>query len=368
MNPTSLQPPGERGRRNTNKHISVVAALLLCLPSSAVAQCPSSSFRDPESPGVSLPTHAVASQSQADALIFPPAFYLPSNNSLRVVLPTQPFVDVVAANTQTNCPHLQSNLANFHDPSIWSDGIVPGALPNTDITIPSNTKVLLSSCSLPSNITLGTITIPFGSSLIFADANITLHIRGFVVAGSLQLGSSTCRLASFINVTFHGTRPNATSLAAGFPSAEVKGMIVTGTFDAHSVQYSPTWARLAATAKVNSSVLYLQAGAVSWEIGQQILITTTTIKDSRDWHENEVKTISQIFKLPDYDVTAVVVSTPLRYNHYGGREYQAEVGLLSRRMVFQGHQNDSEPTDMLPIACNDTLYSSYPCANSSLTG
>lgn len=38
----------------------------------------------------------------------------------------------------------------------------------------------------------------------------------------------------------------------------------------------------------------------------------------------------------------IVFTPPLRYFHYGGQEYQAEVGVLDRRITIQGNFADSE--------------------------
>jgi hypothetical protein len=53
--------------------------------------------------------------------------------------------------------------------------------------------------------------------------------------------------------------------------------------------------------------------------------------------------------------------------------YQAEVGLLTRKIVIQGSASDSEPTDPDPLTCTTTerwIYGNYnePCPNTDLTG
>lgn len=44
-------------------------------------------------------------------------------------------------------------------------------------------------------------------------------------------------------------------------------------------------------------------------------------------------------------VCAVRLTRPLSFTHYGGFEYQAEVALLTRNILIQGDQFNSEPTD-----------------------
>ena len=74
---------------------------------------------------------------------------------------------------------------------------------------------------------------------------------------------------------------------------------------------------------------------MNWEVGQQIVVTATILNDL-NYNQNEVVTI--VAKKG----RAVVFTPPLRYFHYGGQEYQAEVGLLDRRITIQGNFADSE--------------------------
>jgi len=151
----------------------------------------------------------------------------------------------------------------------------------------------------------------------------------------------------------------------------VKGIAVTGQIDIHGMQFFPTWSRLAMTAEIGDKYVFLQ-DMVNWQPGQQIFITTTELKDARDWHRNEVRTIVKVWKTTiDATVAAIELDTPLTYKHYGGREYQAEVGLLSRNIVVQGDASNSNPTDTVNATCTDPTggtKSTYPCPNKYLTG
>ena len=115
---------------------------------------------------------------------------------------------------------------------------------------------------------------------------------------------------------------------------------------------------------------------MNWEAGQAIVITTTAFKDARDWHQNEVATIKGVYKIRKgaakasaaRAVSVVEVAAPLSHEHWGGSEYQAEVGLLTRRIVIEGSAADSEPSKTSPVGCSDASYSSYPCETSFLDG
>ena len=68
------------------------------------------------------------------------------------------------------------------------------------------------------------------------------------------------------------------------------------------------------------TTLLLQ-GVVNWKPGQQVLLVTTALKDSRDWHHNEVLTIAAVPLLQDTQwagsgVGAVVVlASAAQYDH-----------------------------------------------------
>eukprot|EP00808_Paulinella_micropora_P004982 g27531.t1 len=108
----------------------------------------------------------------------------------------------------------------------------------------------------------------------------------------------------------------------------------------------------------------------SLQAGQSVLISTTELKDARDWHHNEQRVIVATRKTTlGSAVTAIQLDSPLSFTHYGGREYQAEVSLLSRNFKVQGDEVSSEPTDTANAICKDPdTTSTYPCPDKYLTG
>jgi hypothetical protein len=146
--------------------------------------------------------------------------------------------------------------------------------------------------------------------------------------------------------------------------------------------FQPTWTRLARTAGPSSavgsgvlndpSIIFVQE-AVNWEVGQQIVVTTSILLDCDDsykWpycapcfdsfngvteaqsscksqpHQNEIRTIIGLAQAPHQPsspkgtYTAIQVDKPLIYTHYAGQEYQSEVSLLSRRINFAGEESN----------------------------
>ncbi len=281
--------------------------------------------------------------------------------SRAVVLPRPPAWTGHAP--QTNCPHLQSGLSDWHDPATWG-----GSLPanGANVTIPAGKKVLLSSCSVDPTWVFKFVVIPSGSALIFGDAAITFAAKGIDnQGGQFLIGSPTCRLRNYITITLHGKRSDYSFPASPF----VKGIASTGELDIHGVEYAPTWTRLASTANVGDTTIFIQ-DCPNWEVGQRIFVTTTEFKDSRDFNRNEELTITGMFKTSvGAKVCAIRFTPALAYRHYGGKEYQAEVGLLTRRIKVQGAP-DSEPSVTSPVSCTHSSkpYSTYPCEKTHLDG
>jgi len=285
----------------------------------------------------------------------PPGPYITADNSSeRVVIPDPPTPSL--GGDRTNCPHLASDLVEWNDS--WTGSV----------TLPANTNVVVRS-TVPSK--MGVVTIPQSSSLIFGEnANgINLDLDGMDVQGSLIAGSETCRIETPVTITLHGSRP-ADAVSNPRPPT-YKGVSVEGEISLHGQRYYRTWTRLAKTVEIGEDVIVLQH-EVNWEPGQEIVLVTSAVKDSREWHQNEVLTISSVVVSPVGGVgAAVFLDSPVSHRHTANGHYQAEVGLLSRTIKVQGASSDSEPTDPDPLNCNDRwIYGNTgePCSNTELTG
>lgn len=310
----------------------------------------------PPPPGAAVPTPRA------------PLVWSPSTD--RVSIPTQPIPSDAELAQRYDCPHAQAGVRPWHDPATWPDGVVPEG---GNVTIPVGAPVLLASCSLAPGGVFGIITVPVNATLVFADADVTLQAHAVVVTGALRAGADTCRLRSAVNITLHGARPGPSpALRIDGQAPWVKSVLAMGrgTLDLHGVRYAPTWTRLAATARRGDTWVFLQ-DAVNWEAGQTVIVVTTALKEARDYTETEERVVGRVYRLPSSgNVTAVELTAPLAYDHYGGGEYQAEVGLLSRRVSVQGSALDSRPTDAQPagMRCSNSRFASWPCGNTSLTG
>jgi hypothetical protein len=247
----------------------------------------------------------------------------------------------VPVNPRTNCPHLDSGLTPF-------ESTFPSVVNDASLVITSGMKLLLRDCSIANaaTIIINRITIQSGGVLVFDDTDIVLNVKEIMIqfGGTLSIGSETCRLYSNIKITYHGSRTTSshTLFDAVTPT---KGLESKGLVDVHGKQFHPTWTRLSRNIVAGSSILFLQ-DPVNWEVGQQILITPSIFYDcpavfqntycDNVAHQNELRTIVALSISPITGEQAIQLSSPLVYAHYAGVEYQSEVVLLSRRILFVG--------------------------------
>ncbi|KIY91608.1 hypothetical protein MNEG_16356 [Monoraphidium neglectum] len=136
------------------------------------------------------------------------------------------------------------------------------------------------------------------------------------VSGSLIIGTPSCPIQSALVFTVPGG--DATFGINALPGSKV---------DIHGTFIGRTWTRLASTAAAGAKALLLKE-PVQWAAGDKLFVATTLWKDEL-LNQNEVMTVASV--TPD-GLTVNTVEA-LQFNHYGG-EYQAEVGLLTRRILF----------------------------------
>eukprot|EP00750_Incisomonas_marina_P019028 INCI3199.10.p1 GENE.INCI3199.10~~INCI3199.10.p1 ORF type:complete len:528 (+),score=59.94 INCI3199.10:260-1843(+) len=329
--------------------------------------CPSSSFRDNDGGNVGA---ARGGPTMPDPIAVAwgrdrPSPITHATSDMVAHIPRQPIPEALGVKRNASaCPWNKPGLLNWHDPATWG-GVEPSD--GDHVAIPPNTSVLISSCSLPENAIFGTIYVPPNSSLVFADANISIHAEAFEVEGSVLIGAATCRLrsSSSVSITLHGSRADSSE----------KGLRVWGTIEVFGALFTPTWSRLAARAGSGNATLLLQE-CVNWQRGQRLVVTTTHFNDARTHNFNEERTIASVRCLelssPGGEtarVAEVNLTQPLDHDHYAAaHEYQAEVGLLSRGVVFAGSELDSEPVDTEPVSCSNDKFDAYPCDNTFLTG
>uniref|UniRef100_A0A7N4NVE6 Fibrocystin-L n=1 Tax=Sarcophilus harrisii TaxID=9305 RepID=A0A7N4NVE6_SARHA len=190
-----------------------------------------------------------------------------------------------------------------------------------------------------------------GGSLIFDEADIELQAENILITdgGILQIGTEASPFQHKAVITLHGHLRSPELPVYGAKTLAVR----EGILDLHGLPIPVTWTRLAQTAEAGESTLVLQE-AVTWNVGDEIVIATTGHRHSQK--ENEKKTIASISD----DGMSIKLTSSLKYTHLGKTitlpdgtlfEARAEVGVLTRNILVRG-SNNIEWNDKIP-ACPD---------------
>ncbi|KAK2836335.1 hypothetical protein Q7C36_014204 [Tachysurus vachellii] len=190
-----------------------------------------------------------------------------------------------------------------------------------------------------------------GGKLIFDEADIELQAENILITdgGALQIGTENMPFQHKAIITLHGQ-----IRAPELPVYGAKTLGVReGVLDLHGIPIPITWTRLAKTANNGSSTLTLM-DAVTWKVGDEIVIASTGARHSQK--QNEVRNIASVSP----DGRTLTLSNPLNYTHLGVAitlpdgtvfEARAEIGVLTRNIVVRGSIN-KEWSDIIP-ACPD---------------
>ena len=168
--------------------------------------------------------------------------------------------------------------------------------------------------------------------MIFAHKNIKLNVRNIRVQGRLWIGAPDCTFNKQATITFFGEKSNDDDIANGLGKKGL-GVDGNGRLDIHGKQYRPTWSRLAITAFKGDNKIQLQQ-EVNWKAGQKVVVSTTVYGDPEDDPANDQ---NEIMVIKSVEGSIVTFTKALKFMHYGGSEYQAEVGLLSRNVLLRGN-------------------------------
>ena len=110
-----------------------------------------------------------------------------------------------------------------------------------------------------------------------------------------------------------------------------------GTIDMHGKPVGVTWTHLGSTANAGDTTITLKEPVNDWPVGGEIVIATTGDKFSQG--ENEVRTITS------KNGNVLTLDRPLNHTHLSIKRtvydqdvyFQAEVGLLTRNVLFRGN-------------------------------
>ncbi|XP_076865903.1 fibrocystin-L-like isoform X2 [Brachyhypopomus gauderio] len=202
-----------------------------------------------------------------------------------------------------------------------------------------------------------------GGKLIFDEADIELQAENILITdgGALQIGTEDLPFQHKAIITLHGQLRSPELPIYGAKTLGIR----EGVLDLHGIPVPIPWTRLAHTASIGSSVLVL-IDAVTWRVGDEIVIASTGSRQSQN--ENEVRTIASV----SADGRNLTVTQPLTYNHLGVSvtlpdgtvfEARAEVGVLTRNIIVRGSTNQewSDQIGACPDGFNTGEFATQTC-------
>jgi len=164
----------------------------------------------------------------------------------------------------------------------------------------------------------------------------------------MEAGTAEYRYTSKLTITMWSTKYD--------PNVPIFGNKVIGVnygeLELHGIERKITWTDISATADIGATSITLSAmqnGAVlDWAVGEEIVIAPTGYS-GRDAEQRTIASITNT------DTNPVITFTkPLLHKHYSGKqifgagtanedfiEMRAEVGLLTRNIVFRGDPEHS---------------------------
>jgi hypothetical protein len=162
-----------------------------------------------------------------------------------------------------------------------------------------------------------------------------------VSGGKMQVGTEDFRYTSKITITMHGTLTDPYLPLFGNKCIG----LTNGILDMHGPIRTPTWTVLSETVNINATKITLNE-QVDWVAGEEIAIASTSF----DGREAEKRTIVSIDNTVA-DKPVITLDKKLDHKHFAATEtfgdksieIRAEVGLLSRNIVFKGDDDHTEP-------------------------
>lgn len=154
----------------------------------------------------------------------------------------------------------------------------------------------------------------------------------------MEVGTEQFPYTSKITITMHG--------AIDDPYLPIYGNkcigLRFGTLDMHGIERTPTWTFLESTVEAGANVMTL-AVEVDWQVGEMIAIAPTGFKPD----EAEHRTITAV----SADKKTITLDRAFNHKHFAEIQYfgdefidtRAEVGLLSRNVVYRGDPETSGP-------------------------
>jgi hypothetical protein len=160
-----------------------------------------------------------------------------------------------------------------------------------------------------------------------------------IQGGYMEVGTEEFPYTSKLTITMHSSKESPELPIYGNKCIAVRN----GILDFHGVPRTPTWTELDHTANIGDTTITM-IKAVDWKAGEDIVIAPS----GYDNREAEVRTIVSVLRT-NVDKPVITLDRPLEFKHYSNIEYyednfiemRAEVGLLTRNVVYRGDPETS---------------------------
>ena len=182
--------------------------------------------------------------------------------------------------------------------------------------------------------------IILGGALIFDDnQDVSLQAQNIIITpnGLLQIGTEQNPFMHKATITMYG---NVRSIELPVFGTKVTA-VRNGTIEMHGKPVGVTWTKLSATANAGATSITVKDSISNWPIGGKIVIATTG--DFLSQGESESRTITAI------NGNVITLDRPLDFTHLcvtrivadTSVSIVAEVGLLTRNVLYQGNFNQT---------------------------
>ena len=238
--------------------------------------------------------------------------------------------------------------ANYwSDPETWGGEFAPQD--GESIVIPEGQMLIVDIDESP----ILNAVIVEGSLVFIPDSNPNHHRTldaSYIFinkGGVFECGTEDDRYTSKLTITMHGTREDIQ-----IPTYGNKGIFVRfAQFDFHGAERNVTWTDLDTTMEIGSNTMTLSK-SVDWIAGERIAVAST------DFDPDHVEEFTITNVVNSGDKSVITVDRASTHKHYAGVQsytgsngvnadmtkeivMRAEVGLLTRNVVYKGADDDS---------------------------
>ncbi|KAL4508252.1 hypothetical protein ABPG72_003556 [Tetrahymena utriculariae] len=247
---------------------------------------------------------------------------------------------------QINQLNAVNNGIVFYYGYLWSDKQTWGgdfAPIDGDLVYVSQGKsIIVDVPNVPAIGVLNTIVVSYANLIFANDKNIHLQAHNILVQnGNVIIGTQSSPVTGNIRITLYGN-----VIDTQFPTVGNKGLsIYNGSIQIQGQTRAVTWTELSKTANIGDTSIqvYLKDNAFDWKQGEEIVIAST---DYAAGHA-ERRVITNVVQNNDGITATISFFEPLLVQHvcveneqYASGKFsvnmRAEVGLLTRNVVFEG--------------------------------